>query len=89
VEERAEREARNSLRCRSGYPSVDGGCFSVVVAVTAGVSAAAAVATLPLPDVLWWASIRSQVGWGEWKVGSDDVTLARFAGLLSSSGCVS
>ena len=52
AEERAEREARNSLRCRSGRLGVNGRCFSTVVAVAAGVGAAAAVAALPLPDVL-------------------------------------
>ena len=62
VEERAEREARNLLRCRSGCPGVDGWCFGAVVAVAAGVGAAAAVAALPLSDVLWWSSTRSQVG---------------------------
>jgi len=89
VEERSEREARNSLRCRSHCLGVDGWGFGAVVAVTAGVGVAAAVAALPLSDVLWWALMRSQVGCGEWRVGGDDTTLARFAGLLSSSGCVS
>jgi hypothetical protein len=40
VEERAEREARNLLRCQSGCPGVDSGCFGAV-AVTAAVSVAA------------------------------------------------
>jgi hypothetical protein len=65
AEERAERETRNLLRRRSGCPGVDGGCFSAVAitaAVSAAVSAAVAVAMLPLPDVLWWASTRSQIG---------------------------
>jgi len=62
VEERAEREARNLLRCQSGCPSVDGGCFGAVVAVAAGVGAATAVTALLLPDVLWWSLTRSQVG---------------------------
>jgi hypothetical protein len=57
-----ERETRNSLRCWSGCPSVDSGCLSTVVAVAAGVSAAAAVAVLPLSDVFWWVLTRSQVG---------------------------
>jgi hypothetical protein len=65
MEKRAEREARDSLRCWSGCPGVNGECFSVVVTVAAGVGAAAAVAALPLPDVLWWVSTRSQVGWEE------------------------
>jgi len=52
VEERAEREARNSLRCRSGCSGIDGWCFGAVVTVAAGVSAAAAVAALPLSDML-------------------------------------
>jgi hypothetical protein len=65
TEERAEREVRNSLRCQSGHPGVDGWCFSAVVAVAAGVSAAATIAALPLPNVLWWVSMRSQVGWEE------------------------
>ena len=51
-----EREARNSLRCQNGCLGINGGCFSTVVAV------AAAVAALPLPNVLWWALTRSQVG---------------------------
>ena len=62
AKERAEREARNLLRCWSGCPGVDGWCFSTVVTVAAGVGAAAAVTVLPLSDVFWWASIRSQVG---------------------------
>ena len=62
MEERAEREARNSLRCGGGCLGVDGGCFGAVVAVAAAVGAAAAVAVLPLPDVLWWALTRCQVG---------------------------
>jgi hypothetical protein len=62
MEERAEREARNLLRCWGSCLSVDSGGFGVVaVAATVG----PAVATLPLSDVLWWASIRSQVGWKE------------------------
>ena len=61
VEERVEREARNSLRCWSCCPGVDGQGFGVVVAV----GAAATVAALPLSDVLWWALTRSQVGCGE------------------------
>ena len=65
AEERAEREVRNSLRCRSCCPGIDGLGFGAVVAVAAGVGAAAAVAALPLSDVLWWASTRSQVGCGE------------------------
>jgi len=65
AEERAEREVRNSLRCRSCCPGIDGQNFGAVVAVVAGVGAAAAVAALPLPNVLWWASMRSQVGCGE------------------------
>ena len=65
MEERVEREARNSLRHWSGCPGVDGWCFSAVVAVAAGVGAAAAVAVLLLPNVLWWALTRSQVGCGE------------------------
>jgi len=64
-EERAEREARNSLRCRSRCPGIDGRSFGAVVAVAAVVGAAAAVTTLPLPDVLWWWSTMSQVGCGE------------------------
>jgi hypothetical protein len=65
TEERVERETRNLLRCRSGCPGVDSRCFgavAVTAAVGAAVSAAVAVAMLPLPDVLWWASTRSQVG---------------------------
>jgi hypothetical protein len=89
VEERAEREVRNSLRCGSCCPGIDGRGFGAVVAVAAGVGAAATVAVLFLSDVLWWVSTRSQVGCGEYEVGSDDATLAHFAGLLSSSGCVS
>jgi hypothetical protein len=65
AEERAEREARNSLRRWSGCPGVNGWGFSAVVAVAAGVSAAAAVAALFLPNVLWWVLTRSQVGCGE------------------------
>jgi hypothetical protein len=65
AEERAEREVRNSLRCRSCCLGIDSWGFGAVVAVAAGVSAAAAVAALPLPDVFWWASTRSQVGCGE------------------------
>jgi hypothetical protein len=65
AEERAEREVRNSLRCWSCCPGIDGRGFGAVVAVAAGVSAAAAVTTLSLPDVLQWASTRSQVGCGE------------------------
>jgi hypothetical protein len=65
TEERAEREVRNSLRCRSCCPGIDGWGFGAVVAVAVGVGAAAAVAALPLSDVLWWASTRSQVGCGE------------------------
>ena len=57
VAERAEREARNLLRCWSGCPGVDGRCFSAVA-----VAAAVGVAALPLSDVLWWVSTRSQVG---------------------------
>jgi hypothetical protein len=64
MEERAEREARNLLKCWGGCPGVDGGCFSAV-AVAAAVGAAAAVTALPLSNVLWRASARSQVGWGE------------------------
>ena len=62
MEDRAEREARNLLRCRSGCPGVDGGCFSTVVTVVAAVGAAVAVATLPLSDVFRRVSTRSQVG---------------------------
>jgi hypothetical protein len=65
VEERAEREARNSLRSRGCCPGIDGRGFGAVVAVAAGVGAVAAVAVLLLPDVLRWASTRSQVGCGE------------------------
>jgi hypothetical protein len=65
AEERAEREARNLLRCRSCRPGVDSRGFGAVVAVAAGVGAAAAVAALSLPDVLWRASTRSQVGCGK------------------------
>jgi len=53
AKERVEREVRNSLRCQSSHPSVDGGCFSTIVTVAAGVSTAAAVTTLSLPDMLW------------------------------------
>ena len=60
-----EREARNSLRCRGCRPGIDGWGFSAVVTVAAGVGAAVAVTALPLPDVLWWASTRSQVSYGE------------------------
>ena len=65
AEERAEREARNSLRDQSCCPGIDGRGFGAVVAVAAGVGAAAAVAALPLSDVLWWVLMRSQVGCGE------------------------
>jgi hypothetical protein len=65
AEERAEREVRNLLRCRSCCPGVDGWGFGAVVAVAAGVSAAVAVAALLLSDVLWWVLTRSQVGCGE------------------------
>ena len=65
TEERAEREARNSLRCWSCCPGIDGWGFGAVVAAAVGVGGAAAVAALPLPDVLWWASMRSQVVCGE------------------------
>jgi len=65
AEERAEREARNSLRCQGCCPGIDGQGFSAVVTVATGVGAAAGVAMLPLPDVLWWVSTRSQVGCGE------------------------
>jgi hypothetical protein len=65
AKKKAEREVRNSLRCRSCCPGVDGWGFGAVVAVAAGVGAAVAVAALLLPDVLWWASTRSQVGCGE------------------------
>jgi hypothetical protein len=65
VEERSKREARNLLRCQSGCPCIDSQCFGTVVAIAAGIGAAAAVAALPLSDVLWWASTRSQVGCGE------------------------
>jgi hypothetical protein len=61
AEERAEREARNSLRCWSGRLGVNSGCFGAV-AVAAAVGVAATVAALPLSDVLWWALMRSQVG---------------------------
>jgi hypothetical protein len=57
-----ERKARNSLRCRSGHLGVEGECFGTVVAVAAAVGVAAAVTALPLSDVLWRASMRSQVG---------------------------
>ena len=65
TEERAEREARNSLRCRGCCPGIDSWGFGAFVAVAAGVGAAATVAALPLSDVLWWVSTRSQVGCGE------------------------
>jgi hypothetical protein len=65
AEERAEREVRNSLRCRSCCPGVDSWGFGAVVAVAAGVGAAVTVAALLLSDVLWWSSMRSQVGCGE------------------------
>jgi hypothetical protein len=65
AEERAEREVRNSLRCRGCCPGIDSRGFGAVVTVAAGVGAAATVAALPLPNVLWWASTRSQVGCGE------------------------
>jgi hypothetical protein len=65
AEERAERETRNSLRCQSCCPGIDGWGFCAAVTVAVGVGAAAAVAALPLSDVLWWASTRSQVGCGE------------------------
>ena len=65
MEERAEREVRNSLRYRSCCPGINGWGFGAVVAVAAGVGAAVAVTMLPLSDVLWWASTRSQVGCGE------------------------
>jgi hypothetical protein len=61
AEERAEREARNSLRCWSGRLGVNSGCFGAV-AIAAAVGVAATVAALPLSDVLWWALMRSQVG---------------------------
>jgi len=57
-----EREARNLLRCWGGRLGVDGGCFGTVVAVAAGVGAAAAVAALPMSDVLRGLLMRSQVG---------------------------
>jgi len=65
TEERVEREVRNSLRCQGCCLGIDGWGFGAVVAVAAGVGAAVTVATLSLPDVLWWASVRSQVGCGE------------------------
>ena len=58
VEERAEREARNSLRDWGGCLGVDSRGFSADVTVAAAVC----VTMLPLPDVFWWASTRSQVG---------------------------
>jgi hypothetical protein len=60
-----EREARNSLRCRGCRSGIDGWGFGAVVAIAAGVGAAAAVTALLLSNVLWWASTRSQVGCGE------------------------
>jgi hypothetical protein len=65
AEERVEREVRNSLRGRSCCLGIDSWGFGTVVAVAAGVGAAAAVAALPLSDVLWWALTRSQIGCGE------------------------
>jgi hypothetical protein len=65
AEERAEREARNSLRCQSHCLGIDSWGFGAVVAVAAGVGAAATVTLLSLPNVLWWASMRSQVGCDE------------------------
>jgi hypothetical protein len=65
AEERAEREVRNSLRCRGCCSGIDGWGFGAVVAVAAGVGAATAVTALSLSDVFWWASSRSQVGCGE------------------------
>ena len=62
AEERAEREVRNSLRCRSRCSGVDSWGFGAVVAVVAGVGAATTVTALLLPDVLWWSLTRSQVG---------------------------
>jgi hypothetical protein len=44
---------------------IDGWGFGAVVTIAAGVGAAAAVASLSLPDVLWWVLTRSQVGCGE------------------------
>ena len=60
-----EREARNSLRCWSHSPGVDGWGFGAVIAVAAAVGVAAAVTALLLSDVLWWSLTRSQVGCDE------------------------
>ena len=62
TEEGLKRETGNSYGCRGCCPGVNGGGFGAVVAVAAGVSAAATVAALPLSDVFRWASSRSQVG---------------------------
>ena len=64
TEKRPEGKTGNSLGYWSGCPGVDGGGFGAV-AVTAAVGVAAAVAALPLSDVLRWLLARSQVGWKE------------------------
>ena len=62
MEKGPEGETRNSHRCGGSCLGVNGGGFSAVVAVAAGVGAATAVTALLLPDVLWWSLTRSQVG---------------------------
>jgi len=62
MEKGPEGETRNSHRCGGSCLGVNGGGFSAVVAVAAGVSAAATVAASPLSNVFRWVLLRSQVG---------------------------
>ena len=79
AKEQSKREARYALGFRGGCPSAG----RVVAAAT--VAASVAAAAVASSKVFWWSLLRSQIGW---TVGVD-VFLARFAGLLSLSGCAS
>ena len=88
AEEVSKREARDVHRFWGGGPSGD--VDSPAVEVALGVGAVAAAASLAatfsaVSKVLWWSLSMSQVGWGV----RDDIVLAHFAALLSSSRCAS
>ena len=83
AKEASKREARNAYGFCGGGPSVDVSRPAVKVGVvTAAASLAIALSTLS--KVLWGSLLISQVGWVR-----DDILLAHFAALLSSSGCTS
>jgi hypothetical protein len=87
VKDVSKREARDAYGFWGGGSSVDVNRPAVEVALCVGAVAAAAslaVALSALSKVLWGSLSISQVGWVR-----DDILLARFTALLSSSGCTS